>query len=158
MLPAEFAEAVYQNLAKNKEEAAVGFDRVSVGALAEDAVSLFAQRMIHDPARSDLEKVYSVALDITGTTASLTTHTDMLVDSLRVCNNIQHVSVPDPFIFLERIAQLRQVLTTSKYGYVVLSSNVLYLNYPAGVINAASNLLVTAVYRPTLASFPTKKT
>src|SRR3954465_2049341 len=113
MTPIEFAEYVYQNLAKNKDEQAAGFDRVSIGALAEDAMSEFATRMIYDPARSDLEKVYSITLDGTGTVGDISGQGDMLVDSIKVCNNIQHISVPKPFIILDEIAQLTQILTRS---------------------------------------------
>ena len=55
MLVTEFAEYVYQNLAKNKPEATAGIDRVAIGALADDALSEFATRMIMDLARSMLD-------------------------------------------------------------------------------------------------------
>jgi len=112
--------------------------------------------------RSLAENVYNLTLgaaDAQGVQkASFSTDTDLLPESIPVCNDIQHATVNAAvglgFDILPSVSALRSARSDSLLAYAAVGDKGVYTRYPAGALAAGPGLLVRAVQVATLGAWP----
>ena len=79
--------------------------------------------------RSLTEKVYSLTLDANGR-ADFSSQTDLLAESIPVCDDIQHPTVGGAvglaFEILATVSALKAVRSTSQLGYAAVGDSTVY--------------------------------
>lgn len=109
--------------------------------------------------RSLTEKVYNLTLDANGK-ADFSAQTDLLPESIPVCNDIQHATVNAavglPFDILPNVGMLKAVHPDSELAYAAVGDQAVYTAYPAGTLANGSTLLVRANKIPTLGAWPSQ--
>ncbi|MGA9771663.1 MAG: hypothetical protein WBV94_21715 [Blastocatellia bacterium] len=105
------------------------------------------------------DKVYSLTLDANGK-ADFSAQTDLLPESVPLCNDIQHATVNAavglPFEILASVGALKAVRPTSQLAYAAVGEQAVHARYPAGTLTNGSTLLVRANKIPTLGAWPTQ--
>lgn len=119
-----------------------------------------AAREAYKAAHNSLtQNVYSLTLDSAGK-APFTSQTDLLPESIPVCNDIQHATVTAavglPFEILGSVSDLKVVRSSSQLAYAAVGDQAVYTSYPAGTLANGSTLFVRACKVPSLGSWPTQ--
>jgi hypothetical protein len=116
--------------------------------------------------RSLTENIYNLVLgaaDAQGVQqAPFTAQTDLLPESIPVCNDIQHATVNAvagaglAFEILAKVSDLRAIRSRSLLAYAAVGAQAIHTRFPSGVLTNGSSLLVRACKIPTLAAWPTQ--
>lgn len=150
MNASEYSLRVYERISGGMPEGESPALRSSLELDLPNALRKMAQMSINADWRALLENDY--ALTISGLAAPFGSNTDMLVESIKVCNKITHASVTMPFRILDSVDDLPFAggVTYSTYGFAAVGASKIEFRYPAGTLSGT--LTVRCVKVPTLAS------
>lgn len=147
-----YVDNVFYRIGKGAPEEQAGIWRTSIEASLPDALKKLAQVAVGSEWRSLLENDYS--LTISGSSASFSAQTDLLPESIKVCNHITHSSVANRFRILDQVTDLDYAasISDSILAFAAIGANAVHFRYPAGSLTGT--LTVRAVKIPTLGTLP----
>lgn len=147
-----YVERVFQRVSSGNPQAEVKVYRWAIQATVEDALQELARSVCRTGKHHLLENVYS--LTISGSSADFSASTDLLPESIKLCNDIQHASVAQAFEIKDSVGDLNfeNAISDSILGYAAVGDTKVYFKHPPGALTGS--LLVRAVKIPTLANIP----
>lgn len=147
---ATYSLRVYERISGGKPESESPVLRSAIELDLPNALRKMAQMSIASDWRGLLEVDY--ALTISGLTAPFGSNTDLLAESIKVCNKITHASVAVPFRIVDSVDDLpfAGAVSYSTYGFAAVGASGIEYRYPADTLTGALN--VRAVKVPTLVS------